>query len=81
LTVSRASIAAIAAPCAAAASIVREIVAAHVRARAEGRRLALAVDTDAVRRVFRITLLEWRLEIVRDPAEIRLGSDRGPDPR
>jgi anti-anti-sigma factor len=62
-------------------SILREIVAAHVRARAEGRRLALAVDTEAVRRVFRITLLEWRLEIVRDPADVRVGSDGGPDPR
>ena len=53
-------------------TMLREIVAAHLRARREGRRLALAVASDAVRRLFRITLLEWRLEIVDDPAEVDL---------
>jgi anti-sigma B factor antagonist len=61
-------------------SILREIVAAHVRARRDGRRLAVAVGSEAVRRVFRITLLEWRLEIVRDPAEVRVASE-ALDPR
>jgi anti-sigma B factor antagonist len=52
-------------------TMLREIVAAHVRAQREGRRLAVAADSEAVRRVFRITLLEWRLEIVDDPADVR----------
>lgn len=54
-------------------TMLREIVAAHVRARREGRRIAVAADSEAVRRVFRITLLEWRLEIVDDPADVRAG--------
>jgi anti-sigma B factor antagonist len=59
-------------------SMLREIVAAHVRARRDGRRLAVAVASEAVRRVFRITLLEWRLEIVRDPTEVRVASGATP---
>jgi anti-anti-sigma factor len=53
-------------------TILREIVAARTRALAKGRRIAVAVASEAVRRVFRITLLEWRLEIVDDPADVRL---------
>lgn len=52
-------------------TMLREIVAADVRARREGRRIAVAADSEAVRRVFRITLLEWRLEVVDDPADVR----------
>jgi anti-sigma B factor antagonist len=52
-------------------TILREIVAADVRARRDGRRIAIAADSEAVRRVFRITLLEWRLEVVDDPADVR----------
>jgi anti-sigma B factor antagonist len=54
-------------------TVLREIVAAHVRADREGRRLAVAATSEAVRRVFRITLLEWRLEIVDDPADVGAG--------
>jgi anti-anti-sigma factor len=54
-------------------SILREIVAAHVRARRDARRLVVAVDSEPVRRIFRITLLEWRLELVRDPADVDAG--------
>jgi anti-anti-sigma factor len=54
-------------------TILRGLVAAHSRARQEGRRLAVAVGSEAVRRLFRITLLEWRLEIVDDPAQVRPG--------
>jgi anti-anti-sigma factor len=52
-------------------TMLREIVAADVRSRREGRRIAVAADSEAVRRVFRITLLEWRLEVVDDPADVR----------
>lgn len=55
-------------------SMLREIVAAHVRARRDGRRLVIAVGSEAVRRVFRVTLLEWRLELVDDPADVFSGS-------
>lgn len=51
-------------------TMLREIVAAHLRARREGRRIAVAAVSEAVRRVFRITLLEWRVEIVDDPADV-----------
>ena len=54
-------------------SILREIVAAHVRARRDARRLVIALDSEPVRRVFRLTALEWRLEIVRDPADVDAG--------
>ena len=54
-------------------SILREIVAAHVRARRNSRRLVIALDSEPVRRVFRLTALEWRLEIVRDPADVDAG--------
>jgi anti-sigma B factor antagonist len=60
-------------------SVLREIVAAHVRAAREGRRLAVAAVSEAVRRVFRITLLEWRLEIVDDPADVEPGRPGEPD--
>jgi anti-sigma B factor antagonist len=59
-------------------TMLREIVAAHIRAHGQGRRLAVAADSEAVRRVFRITLLEWRVEIVDDPADVR--ADRPPEP-
>ena len=51
-------------------SMLREIVAAHVRARRDGRRLVVAIGSGSVRRVFRVTLLEWRLEIVDDPGDV-----------
>jgi anti-anti-sigma factor len=51
-------------------TMLREIVAAHLGARREGRRIAVAAVSEAVRRVFRITLLEWRVEIVDDPADV-----------
>ena len=54
-------------------TMLREIVAAHLRARREGRRIAVAAVSEAVRRVFRITLLECRVEIVDDPADVGAG--------
>jgi anti-anti-sigma factor len=54
-------------------TMLREIVAAHLRARQQGRRIAVAAVSEAVRRVFRITLLECRVEIVDDPADVRAG--------
>ena len=59
-------------------TMLREIVAAHLRARREGRRIAVAAVSEAVRRVFRITLLEWRVEIVDDPADV--GASRPGEP-
>jgi RND superfamily putative drug exporter len=59
-------------------TMLREIVAAHNRARREGRRIAVAAVSEAVRRVFRITLLEWRVEIVDDPADVRAGGPSEP---
>jgi anti-anti-sigma factor len=52
-------------------SILRTIVATHIRAGREGRRFVVASNSEMVRRLFRITLLEWRLEIVDDPADVR----------
>ncbi|MGZ8610762.1 MAG: STAS domain-containing protein [Actinomycetota bacterium] len=62
-------------------TMLRTIVAAHVRARGEGRRLAVAARSETVRRVFRITLLEWRLEIVDDPADVRADRSDPDRPR
>ena len=65
-------------------SMLREVVAAHVRARRDGRRFVVAIGSEVVRRVFRVTLLEWRLEIVDDPAGVlpASGTDAGdPSPR
>jgi len=59
-------------------TMLREIVAAHLRARRDGRRIAVAAVSEAVRRVFRITLLEWRVEIVDDPADVGAGGPREP---
>lgn len=59
-------------------TVLREIIAAHIRAQDEGRRLAVAAVSEAVRRVFRITLLEWRVEIVDDPADV--GAARPGEP-
>lgn len=59
-------------------TMLREIVAAHLRARRDGRRIAETPVSEAVRRVFRITLLEWRVEIVDDPADVGAGGSREP---
>ena len=60
---------------------LRLIVGAHARAQRDGRRFVVAVASDAVRRVFRITLLEWRLEIVDDPADVVVDGAGDPKPR
>lgn len=60
-------------------SMLREIVAAEERARQQGRRLAVAVASEVIRRLFRITLLEWRVEIVDDPADVRPVEPRSRD--
>jgi anti-anti-sigma factor len=62
-------------------TMLRRLVAAHSRARADGRRLVVAVGTEAVRRLFRITLLEWRLEIVDDVADVEAGRPHADRPR
>lgn len=48
---------------------LRLIVAADSRARRSGRRMSVVHGPESVRRVFRITLLEWRLDFVDDPAQ------------
>jgi anti-anti-sigma factor len=62
-------------------TMLREIVGAERRARRQGRRLAVAVTSEVVRRLFRITLLEWRVEIVDDPADVRPGGTGAERPR
>ena len=49
---------------------LRCIVTADERARAEGRRMVIVRGPDAVQRVFAITRLEERLEMVDDAASI-----------
>jgi anti-sigma B factor antagonist len=47
---------------------LRTIVAADQRARAQGRRVAIVRGPEAVDRIFSVTRLDERLEIVDDPA-------------
>ena len=47
---------------------LRLIVGADVRAREQGRRLAIVRGPDVVQRIFRVTRLDERLEMVDDPA-------------
>jgi anti-anti-sigma factor len=49
---------------------LRTIVAADQRARDGGRRLAIVRGPDAVDRIFTVTRLDERLEIVDDPATV-----------
>jgi anti-anti-sigma factor len=49
---------------------LRLILEADLRARREGRRFAIVRGPDFVHRVFSIALLDSRLDIVDDPAEI-----------
>ena len=49
---------------------LRVIMAADARARDEGRRVAVVQGPDPVKRVFEITRLDQRLEIVDDPAAL-----------
>ena len=60
-------------------TMLRLILSAHRRATRAGRRLAVALGSDVVRRIFRITLLEWRLEIVDDPADVEPPDVRSRD--
>jgi anti-sigma B factor antagonist len=55
---------------------LRGIVSADIRARKDGRRLVLIPGPEHVHRVFRIALLDRRLEFVDDPSEI--GDDGEP---
>lgn len=48
---------------------LRTIVSADSRAREEGRRLAIVRGPAAVQRIFDVTRLDERLDIVDDPAE------------
>lgn len=50
---------------------LRVVIGADSRARKSGRRLVLVQGGDSVHRVFRLTLLDQRLEFVDDPREIR----------
>lgn len=52
---------------------LRTIVAADARARDAGRRLAVVKGPDAVQRVFTITGLEDRLELVEDVSTLAAG--------
>jgi anti-anti-sigma factor len=57
---------------------LRVIMAADQRAREEDRRVAVIQGPDAVRRVFEITRLDERLEIVEDPSALD-GVEAGAD--
>jgi anti-anti-sigma factor len=49
---------------------LRTIVAADARAREQGRRLVIVRGPDAVHRVFSVTRLDERLDIIDDPAAV-----------
>jgi anti-sigma B factor antagonist len=49
---------------------LRIVVSANARAEQAGRRLVIVRGPEAVHRVFRITRLEERLEMVADPAQL-----------
>jgi anti-sigma B factor antagonist len=55
---------------------LRSIVSADIRARRDGRRLVLVPGPEHVHRVFRIALLDKRLEFVDGPSAV--GDERGP---
>jgi anti-anti-sigma factor len=61
-------------------TMLRVIIAAHERGAEAGRRVVVAAS-DAVKRLFRTTLLEWRLEIVDDPARVEAGGPGAVRPR
>ena len=50
---------------------LRTVVTADARARDQGRRLAIVRGPDAVDRVFSVTRLDERLEIIDDPAAVQ----------
>jgi anti-anti-sigma factor len=49
---------------------LRAVIAADERARSAGRRLVIVKGTSAVERVFSVTQLDQRLDIVDDPASV-----------
>lgn len=49
---------------------LRTVVTADARAREQGRRLAIVRGPDAVHRVFSVTRLDERLEIIDDPTAV-----------
>jgi anti-sigma B factor antagonist len=49
---------------------LRIVVAADARAREQGRRLVVVHGPDAVQRIFRMTRLDERLDMVDDPAAV-----------
>jgi len=49
---------------------LRSVIAADERARSTGRRFVIVRGTAAVERVFSVTQLDQRLEIVEDPASV-----------
>ena len=51
---------------------LRTVVTADARAREQGRRLAIVRGPDAVHRVFSVTRLDERLEIIDDPAAVEV---------
>jgi anti-sigma B factor antagonist len=52
---------------------LRLIVSADARARDQGRRLAVVRGPEAVQRIFRVTRLDERLDMVDDPAALATG--------
>ncbi len=52
---------------------LRLIVSADARAREQGRRLAVVRGPEAVQRIFRVTRLDERLDMVDDPAALAAG--------
>jgi len=49
---------------------LRAVVTADARARAQGRRLAIVRGPEAVHRIFSVTRLDERLDIIDDPAAV-----------
>ncbi|MDP9341920.1 MAG: STAS domain-containing protein [Actinomycetota bacterium] len=56
---------------------LRTVLAADARARRDGRRLVVIPGPQAVHRVFRIALLDNRLDFVEEPALLGEGDDAG----
>ncbi|MGH2681758.1 MAG: STAS domain-containing protein [Actinomycetota bacterium] len=55
---------------------LRLVLGADLRARREGRRLVIVRGPDTVHRVFRIALLDRRLQFVDDPSSVELDGSR-----
>ena len=57
---------------------LRLVIEADQRARRDDRRMALVRGPEQVRRIFAIALLDTRLQMVEDPAELSAAGDVAP---